>query len=153
MLPPAVREGVRARPAGVDAKVSQGVAHTSNMVALPSPTRLHSSGPHGGVSFAEFSDLVADLSRWARRRKLRMPGVQSPPRVEGVERVVRRFGGEVRTIAVMVRGRRRGDVLADVVAGILLANGVARQDWAAFINDARASVDIGPAGPRFLDAA
>ena len=82
-----------------------------------------------------------------------MPGVQSPPRVAGVERVVRRFGGEVRTVAVAVRGRRRGDVLGDVVAGILLANGVARSEWAALIDDARASVDVGPVGPRFLDAA
>ena len=82
-----------------------------------------------------------------------MPGVQSPPRVAGVERVVRRFDGEVRTIAVRVRGRRRGDVLTDVVSGILLANGVARHAWADLIDDARASVDVGPVGPRFLDAA
>ncbi len=82
-----------------------------------------------------------------------MPGVQSPPRVEGVERVVRRFGGEVRTVAVTVRGRCRGDVLADVVAGILLANGIARSEWAELIDDARAAVEVGPAGPRFLDAA
>ena len=61
--------------------------------------------------------------------------------------------GEVRTVAVAVRGRRRGDVLGDVVAGILLANGVARSEWAALIDDARASVDVGPVGPRFLDAA
>ena len=117
---------------------------------LPRP---QSSGPHRGVSFAEFGDLVADLSRWARRRDLRMPGVQSPPRVPGAERVVRRFGGEVRTVAVAVRGRGRTDVLIDVVSGILLANGVARREWPAMIDDAQAAVDVGPVGPRFLDAA
>lgn len=82
-----------------------------------------------------------------------MPGVQSPPRVPGAERVVRRFGGEVRTVAVTVRGRRRNDVLIDVVSGILLANGVARHEWPAMIDDALTAVDVGPAGPRFLDAA
>ena len=82
-----------------------------------------------------------------------MPGVQSPPRVPGAERAVRRFGGEVRTIAVTVRGRGRNDVLVDVVSGILLANGVARREWPAMIDDARAAVDVGPVDPRFLHAA
>lgn len=82
-----------------------------------------------------------------------MPGVQSPPRVPGAERVVRRFGGEVRTVAVAVRGRGRTDVLIDVVSGILLANGVVRREWPGMIDDARAAVDVGPVGPRFLDAA
>ena len=123
------------------------------MPVLHPLTRPQSSSPHRGVSFAEFGDLVADLSRWARRRQLRMPGVQSPPRVPGAERVVRRFGGEVRTIAVTVRGRGRNDVLVDVVSGILLANAVARREWPAMIDDARAAVNVGPAGPRFLDAA
>ncbi len=82
-----------------------------------------------------------------------MPGVQSPPRVPGAARAVRRFGGEVRTIAVTVRGRGRNEVVADVVSGILLANGVARREWPAMIDDARAAVDVGPVGPRFLHAA
>lgn len=120
------------------------------MLALHPVARSH---PPASVSFAEFSDLVTDLSRWARRRNMRMPGVQSPPRVPGAERVVRRFGGEVRTIAVRVRGRRRDDVLVDVVSGILLANGVVRAEWAMLIDDARAAADVGPVGPRFLDAA
>ena len=123
------------------------------MPVLHPLARPQTPGPHSSVSFAEFGDLVADLSRWARRRHLRMPGVQSPPRVPGAERVVRRFGGEVRTIAVTVRGRGRNDVLVDVVSGILLANGVARRDWSAMIDDARAAVDDGPVGPRFLRAA
>ena len=123
------------------------------MPVLHPLARPHPSGQPRGVSFAEFGDLVADLSRWARRRDLRMPGVQSPPRVPGAERVVRRFGGEVRTVAVAVRGRSRTDVLIDVVSGILLANGVVRREWPAMIDDARAAVDVGPVGPRFLDAA
>ena len=123
------------------------------MPVLQPLARPQSSGPHHGVSFADFGALVADLSRWARRRNLRMPGVQSPPRVPGAERVVRRFGGEVRTIAVTVRGRGRNDVLIDVVSGILLANGVAKCEWPAMIDDARAATDARPVGPRFLDAA
>ena len=67
--------------------------------------------------------------------------------------MVRRFGGEVRTVAVAVRGRGRTDVLIDVVSGILLANGVARCEWPAMIHDAQTAVDVGPVGPRFLDAA
>lgn len=105
------------------------------------------------VSFAEFSELVASLAVWARGKGLRVPGIQSPPRVPGVERVVRRAGGEVRTIAVAVRGRRRADVATDVVSGILVANSIAPGEWSELVNDALAAVGAGSVGPTWACAA
>ena len=106
-----------------------------------------------GVSFADFSDLVTTLGSWARRRGLRVPGIQSPPRVPGADRVVRRFQGEVRTVAVTVRGRSRIDVVTDVVSGILMANGVSRDQWPTMIDDALAAVRGRFVGPVWADAA
>ncbi len=106
-----------------------------------------------GVSFADFSDLVTTLGSWARRRGLRVPGIQSPPRVPGADRVVRRFQGEVRTVAVTVRGRSRIDVVTDVVSGILMANGVSRDQWPTMIDDALAAVGGRFVGPVWADAA
>ena len=105
------------------------------------------------VTFAEFSELVANLAMWARGRGLRVPGIQSPPRVPGVERVVRRTDGEVRTIAVAVRGRRREAVAADVVSGILVANAVAPGEWAVLVDDALAAIGAGSVGPTWASAA
>lgn len=113
---------------------------------------MHTSGGPS-VSFAEFSELVANLASWARARGLRVPGIQSPPRVPGADRVLRRTGGEVRTIAVVVRGRRRTEVVTDVVSGILMANAVARSEWAAIVEDALAAVGAGSVGPTWACAA
>jgi hypothetical protein len=106
-----------------------------------------------GVSFADFSDLVTTLGAWARRRGFRVPGIQSPPRVPGADRVVRRFQGEVRTVAVTVRGRTRTDVVSDVVSGILVANGISRDLWPELIADALAAVPGRFVGPVWADAA
>ena len=125
------------------------------MNELPGLVRtLHRHGGNAaGVSFAEFSDLVGTLGGWARHRGLRVPGIQSPPRVPGADRVVRRFGGEVRTVAVVVRGRLRRDVVTDVVSGILVANGIARDQWPAFIDEALAVVAGAVGGLVWADAA
>ena len=113
---------------------------------------MHTSGGQT-VSFAEFSELVANLASWARGRGFRVPGIQSPPRVPGADRVLRRTNGEVRTIAVVVRGRGRVEVVTDVVSGILLANAVPRSDWSAVIDDALAAVGAGSVGPSWACAA
>ena len=119
-----------------------------------SPRTLHRhAGNAAGVSFAEFSDLVGSLGVWARHRGLRVPGIQSPPRVPGADRVLRRFEGEVKTVAVVVRGRTRRAVVTDVVSGILVANGVLRDQWPALIDDALSSLRGAVVGPVWADAA
>jgi hypothetical protein len=110
-------------------------------------------GRAAGVSFADFSDLVSTIASWARHRSLRVPGIQSPPRVQGADRVVRRFQGEVRTVAVTVRGRSRNAVVTDVVSGILMANGVSRDQWPALIDDAFSALPGHVVGPVWADAA
>lgn len=113
---------------------------------------LHTSGDQF-VSFAEFSELVAMLASWARSRGLRVPGIQSPPRVPGADRVLRRANGEVRTIAVVVRGRSRADVATDVVSGILVANAVPSAEWAEMVAEALAAVGARLVGPTWACAA
>lgn len=108
----------------------------------PSIASPHTDRAEGSVSFAEFPDLVARLTAWSRRQGMRVPGIQSPPRAPGVDRAVRRVGGEVRTIAVTLRGRRRSDVVNDLVSGILVANGVPREGWTALLDDAARSVEV-----------
>jgi hypothetical protein len=66
---------------------------------------------------------------------------------------VRRFQGEVRTVAVTVRGRTRTDVVSDVVSGILVANGISRDLWPELIADALAAVPGRFVGPVWADAA
>ena len=51
------------------------------------------------------------------------PGFRSPPRLNGVDRTLRRRGASA-SIAVRVRGRPWADVLADMVEGIVVANGL-----------------------------
>jgi hypothetical protein len=130
-----------------------GSASTSQTI-VPANSPLSAVQPMvHSVTFAEFSNLVADVAAWARSKQFRVPGIQSPPRVPGADRVLRRFQGEVRTIAVTVRGRRRSDVIADVVQGILVANGVSRDEWPEFVADALAATSSGSVGPSWASAA
>ena len=124
-----------------------------NELHPPIRTFHRHAGNAAGVSFAEFSDLVGTLGGWARHRGLRVPGIQSPPRVPGADRVVRRFHGEVRTVAVAVRGRTRREVVTDVVSGILVANGIVREEWPALIDDALGTLPGAVVGPVWADAA
>lgn len=56
-------------------------------------------------------------------------------------------------MAVTVRGRSRIDVVTDVVSGILMANGVSRDQWPTMIDDALAAVGGRFVGPVWADAA
>jgi hypothetical protein len=71
-----------------------------------------------------FAEAVRALGMEARRNGLRMPGFRSPPRLTGVDRSVRRRADGGATIAVVVRGRPWAAVMADMVEGVLVANGL-----------------------------
>jgi hypothetical protein len=70
-----------------------------------------------------FAEVVRELSAAARAAGLIVPAFRSPPRRPGATRTIRRLrGGPV--IAVQVRGRAAAAVLADLVDGVVLANGL-----------------------------
>ena len=73
-----------------------------------------------------FSAAVRAIGREARRMGLVVPAFRSPPRLPGAYRTIRRSGGEV-IVAVRLRGRPFADVVADIVEGVLRANGVSRE--------------------------
>ena len=70
-----------------------------------------------------FAATARLLAREVQRRRLRVPGFRSPPRMSGVDRTLRRYpSGSGATIAVRVRGRVWVAVLADMIEGVVAAN-------------------------------
>jgi hypothetical protein len=69
-----------------------------------------------------FATAARSLGQAARLRGLVVPAFRSPPGLE-VQRTIRRRRG-VPTIAVRLRDRPWGAVLADMVEGIVVANGL-----------------------------
>jgi len=79
-------------------------------------------------SVLRFAETVRALGLEARRHRLKMPGFRSPPRLHGVDRSVRRRADGGATIAVVVRGRPWAAVVADMVEGVVVANGLTGKD-------------------------
>jgi hypothetical protein len=77
--------------------------------------------PSSSGSTVDFSQAARLLGREARRRGLVVPSYRCPPRVVGVQRTLRRHSGGV-VIAVQVRGRPWGAVIADMIEGVVVAN-------------------------------
>jgi hypothetical protein len=71
-----------------------------------------------------FADLARTLGRAARAEGLRMPSFRSPPGIEGVQRTLRRRRQGAVTVAVRLRGRPWAAVVADMVDGVVAANGL-----------------------------
>jgi hypothetical protein len=71
-----------------------------------------------------FAAAARTLGAVARARGLLVPAFRSPPRLDGVERSIRRRpdGGVV--VAVRLRGRPWAAVLADMIEGVVAANGL-----------------------------
>ncbi|CAB4814616.1 MAG: hypothetical protein WCJ32_00020 [Actinomycetota bacterium] len=72
----------------------------------------------------EFAQAARALSREAQSRGLVGPSYRCPPRIVGVDRSLRRHAGGV-VIAVKLRGRPWAAVLADMIEGVIAANGLA----------------------------
>jgi hypothetical protein len=71
-----------------------------------------------------FAVAVKSLHGAARRRGLVVPAFRSPPRLDGCERSIRWRPDGGATVAVRLRGRPWVAVLADMVEGIVVANGL-----------------------------
>ena len=75
-------------------------------------------------SSLRFAQAVQALARGtARALGLTVPGFRSPPRLVGVQRSIKRWPGGA-TVAVVVRDRPWAAVQADLVEGIVAANGL-----------------------------
>ena len=70
-----------------------------------------------------FSAAARVAAAEARRLGLRVPSFRSPPGLPGCVRTIRHSRGGV-VVAVAVRGRSIQDVIADLVDGIIVANGL-----------------------------
>jgi hypothetical protein len=71
----------------------------------------------------QFAAVARSLATVARARGLVVPGFRSPPRVAGAERTLQwPARGGAPTVAVQLKGRPFGAVVADMVEGIVVAN-------------------------------
>jgi hypothetical protein len=70
-----------------------------------------------------FSVIARSVAAEARQLGLRVPAFRSPPRLQGATRTIRRRDGSV-LVAVVIRGRPVADVVADVIEGVVVANGL-----------------------------
>ena len=78
-------------------------------------------------SSLRFARAVQALAQAARALGLVVPGFRSPPRLVGVLRSIKRWDGGA-TIAVVVRGRPWPAVQADLIEGVVAANGLVPPD-------------------------
>ena len=70
-----------------------------------------------------FADVARRLAAATRAAGLVGPAFRAPPRRPGATRTLRRLpGGPV--VAVRVRGRGAAEVFADMVEGVIVANGL-----------------------------
>ena len=77
-----------------------------------------------GERTPRFWELARRVAAEARRHGLVAPGFRTPPRLPGALRTVRRTPGGA-LVAVAWRGRPAVAVLADLVDGLVLVNGLA----------------------------
>ena len=70
-----------------------------------------------------FAEAARTLGDAARALGLTMPGFRSPPRLAGVHRTLRRRSTGI-TVAVRLRERPWAAVVADMVDGVVVANGL-----------------------------
>jgi len=75
------------------------------------------------VTSIEFAATARLLARAARHAGVRAPGFRSPPGLVGVHRTIRRRQG-TSVIAVRIAGRPWAAVQADMIEGVVVANGL-----------------------------
>jgi hypothetical protein len=71
-----------------------------------------------------FAAAARGIAEAARRRGLRPPAFRSPPRLAGATRTLRRRGDGAVSVAVVIRDRPWPAVVADMVEGVVAANGL-----------------------------
>lgn len=84
------------------------------------------------LNTAEFAAVARMIAAESRRLGVVAPGFRCPPRIVGVDRALRRFEGDdvAGVVAVAVRGRPLAAVVADMIEGVVVLNGLAAGDAA-----------------------
>ena len=80
------------------------------------------------ASTVQFAEAARRLAERCRARGLIAPGFRSPPAHPTASRTVRRGAGGSAIVAVRVRGRPLAAVVADMVDGVVVVNGLAGAD-------------------------
>jgi len=70
----------------------------------------------------QFSETVRQVVTLARRQGLRPPVFRSPPRLDGVDRSIRRRPNGTVVVAVRRAGRPLAAIQSDVIDGVVAAN-------------------------------
>jgi hypothetical protein len=81
-----------------------------------------------GSTTVRFADVARALAAAARAEGLRAPSFRTPPRRPDAVRTVRRRGDGSATVAVVLQGRPWPAVLADLVEGVVVTNGLGGGD-------------------------
>lgn len=71
-----------------------------------------------------FARIARSLGQAAQRCGVRAPTFRSPPRRAGLTRTIRRRGDGAATVAVVLRGRPWAAVVADMIEGVIVHNGL-----------------------------
>jgi hypothetical protein len=74
-----------------------------------------------------FNQAVRSVIGAARRLGLQVPVFVSPPSVAGVDRTVRRRDTHT-VVAIRTHGRPFGDIVSDVIEGVILVNRSSAKD-------------------------
>jgi hypothetical protein len=85
-------------------------------------------GPNTSGNAVRFAAAARALGEAARARRLLVPGFRSPPKLREVDRTIRRRRDGGATIAVQLADRPWPAVLADMVEGVVVANGLEGAD-------------------------
>lgn len=80
----------------------------------------------------------------ARRHGLLAPGFRSPPGLAGARRTIRRLPTGGTMIAVRLRDRSLAEVVADMVEGVVVANGLRGADAARWRARLTAAAGVAP---------
>src|SRR3954452_4390096 len=75
------------------------------------------------VSSLDFSHAARSVADAARRAGWQVPSFRSPPRLAGVQRTMRRRADGSLVVAVRIHGRPWPAIVADLVEGVVVANG------------------------------
>ena len=82
-----------------------------------------------------FAEAGRRLAAAATVMELHVPAFRTPPRVAGLDRTIRRGPGGSVLVSVRGRGRAWPAVLADMIEGVVHANGLGPSDAARVRNE------------------
>lgn len=101
----------------------------------------NAGAPVGPATAVQFSDSVRRVVRAAQRMGLRPPVFRSPPRIDGVDRSIRRRSNGTVVVAIRRTDRPLAAVRADIIDGVLAANRLAGAEADRFRHAAWAALE------------